>query len=133
MAYALQQPFKEELDRLQKKQIIVPLDVDKASEWCDSFIMVPNVNGKVQLWQDPVRLNKVLIRPVHWGTTLNDIWPRLVGVRYLTLIDASLGYDNLKPAEQSSCLTTFSYPFGRYRYIQLQFEVVSTGNMFQRI
>ena len=54
MAYALQKPFKEELKWLQELDIITPLGVDKMAEWCNSFVMVPKVNGKVQLCLDPV-------------------------------------------------------------------------------
>ena len=38
MAYALQKPFKEELERLQKQDIIAPLGVDETSKWCNSFV-----------------------------------------------------------------------------------------------
>ena len=43
VAYMLQQPLKE---RLQGQQIIVPLYIDKTSEWCNSFILVPGKTGK---------------------------------------------------------------------------------------
>ena len=54
-------------------------------------------NSKVKLCLDLARLNKALITPVHRGPTLNDTLPRLTGVKYLTLIDASPGFQNLKP------------------------------------
>ena len=47
VAYVLKNPLKEELDRLQKQQIIIPLEVDEISEWCNSFVLVPRANGKV--------------------------------------------------------------------------------------
>ena len=59
------------------QQIIVPLGVDGHK-----------ANGTVILCLHLVQLQ---------GTnTLNDILPRLTGVEYLTLIDASSGYHNLK-------------------------------------
>ena len=54
MAYALQKPFKEELKLLQELDIIAPLGVDEMAEWCNSFVVVPKVNGKVWLCLDPV-------------------------------------------------------------------------------
>ena len=54
IAYALQKLFKEELQHLQELDIIVPLGVDKMAEWCNSFVLVPKANGKVQLCLDPV-------------------------------------------------------------------------------
>ena len=68
-----------------------------------------------------------MIRPVHRELTLNGILPKLAGVKYL--IDVSSGCWNLKLDEQSSYLTTFSCPFGGYRYIRLPFGVVPTCDM----
>ena len=132
MSYALQGSLREDLDSLQKLQIIAPLDVDEMSKLCNSFVLVPKANGKVWLYLDPARLNKVPIRPVPLVLTLNDNLPRLAGFMYLTFIDASLGYDNLKFDEQSLYVTTFACQFGRYGYIKLLYGAVLTSDMFQR-
>ena len=63
---------------------IVPLGMDETLEWCNSFVLVPKVNGKVRLCLDPARLNKSLIRPVHRGPTLNDI-PFLMPCKVVSL------------------------------------------------
>ena len=39
---------------------------------------------------------------------LNDILLRLNNVKYMSIIDASLGYHNLKLNKKSSYLTTFA-------------------------
>ena len=49
MTYTLHKPFEEELERLQKQDIIALLRVDEKSEWCNSFVLVPKGNGKVRL------------------------------------------------------------------------------------
>ena len=100
-------------------------------EWCNSFIFVPKPNGKVRLCLDPVRLNQALIRPVHRGPTLNDIFLKLNNVKYLSLIDARPGYHNLKLDESSTYLTTFVCQFGRERYKRLPFGAAPPGDMFQ--
>ena len=131
VAYALQKPFKEELKWLQELDIITPLGVDEMAEWCNSFVVVPKVNGKVQLCLDPVQLNQALIRLIHRGPTLNDILLKLNNVQYMSIINVSSGYHNIKLDNQSSYLTTFACPFGRYRYKCLPFGTVPAGNMFQ--
>ena len=88
------------------------------------------MNGKVRLWLDLDSLNKVLIRPVQREPALNDILPRLAGMKYLTLIDVSSGYHNLKLDEKSSYFITFSCPFGRYRYIRLLFGTAQAADKF---
>ena len=52
---------------VQKKKILVSLDMDETSEWCNSFTLVPKANSKVRLCLDPARLYKALMRVVHSG------------------------------------------------------------------
>ena len=78
-----------------------------------------------------MQLNQALIRLIHRGPTLNDILPKLNNVQYMSIIDASLGYHNLKLDKQSSYLTTFACLFGRYRYKWLPFGAALVGDMFQ--
>ena len=70
----------------------------------------------------------MLIRPIHRGLTLNDILPRLNNVKYMSIIDASLGYHNLLLDTKSSYLTMFACPFGRYWYKHLPFRAVAAGD-----
>ena len=65
VAYALQKLFKEELEWLQKMDIITSLGVDETAEWWNSFVLVPKANGKIRLCIDQERLNQALIRPIH--------------------------------------------------------------------
>ena len=81
VAYTLQKSFKEELDLLQQQEIITLLHLDKTVEWVNSFLLVPTPNGKVRLCLDPARLNQAVLRLVHRGPTLNDIFPRLDNVK----------------------------------------------------
>ena len=46
----------------------------------------------------------------------NDIFPKLINTKYLSLIGVHSGYHNLRLDEKSSYLTIFSCQFGRYRY-----------------
>ena len=63
---------------------------------------------------------------------LNDILPKLNNFRYMSIIDASSGYHNLKLDDKSLYLTTFACQFGRNTYKQLLFGAVPAGNMFQQ-
>ena len=63
-------------------------------EWYSNF--VPEANGNVLLFLDPARLNTALVRPLHRGSTLNDVLPRLAGVKCFALINRSSGYHKLK-------------------------------------
>ena len=85
------------------------------TEWCDSFVLVPKPNQKVRLCIDQAKHNQTLIQLFHRGSTLNDLFSKLINAKYLALFDESCGYHNLRLEEQSSYLTTFACQFGRYR------------------
>ena len=70
--------------------------VNKSTEWCNSFVIVPKLNGTICLCLDPAWLNQALIRPKHRGPTINSIFSKLRNVHSLTLIDASSGLHILK-------------------------------------
>ena len=50
----------------------------------------------------------------------------------LTKLDARTGYWTLKLAEDSSFLTTFNTPYGRYRFLRLPIGLKSSQDEFQR-
>ena len=106
--------------------------MDETVERFNIFVLVPKLNGKVRLYLDSVRLKQALIWPVHRDPTLSDIFPKLTHVKYLSHIDASSIYHNLRLDEPSSYLTAFTCQFGWYRYKWLSFGAASGGDMFQR-
>ena len=111
--------------------IITSLGVDETMEWCNSFVLVPKANGKVRLCLDLAWPNQALIRLIHRDPTLNDILPKLNNVKYMSIIDASLGYHNLQLDTKLSYLTMFACPFDRYWYKHLPFGAAPAGDMFQ--
>ena len=71
------------------------IGVFEANKWCNSFVLVPKPNEKVQLCLVPVRLNQAIIHVVHSSPIVNDIFSELICATYLTIIDASSGCHNL--------------------------------------
>ena len=57
---------------------------------------------------------------------------QLNGATVFSTLDASSGFWQVKLDEQSSQLTTFSTPFGRYCFLRLPFGVNSAPEVFQR-
>ena len=100
VVYGSQKSFKVEQEWLQQQDIITALGIDETIEWCNSFVFVQMLNGKVRLYLDPERLNEAVIQPVHRGPTLNDTFPKIINTKYLFLIDASSRCHNLWLNEQ---------------------------------
>ena len=92
---------------------------------------MPKPSCTVCLCLDPARLNKAIIRLVHRGPPVNDIFPRFTIACYLTLTNPSSGYHNLKMDKKSLHLITFTCEFGRYRYARPPFVAAPGGDTFQ--
>ena len=95
------------------------------------MVVFEKPSGAVQICLDPKHLNKVIHRPHYHLQTLSDILPELSGARYFTKLDARSGYWTIKLDNDSSYLTTFNTPYGRYRFLRLPFGLKSAQVEFQ--
>ncbi len=127
---ALQKPLKVELQNLEKQGILAK--VKRPTDWVNSCLCVTKANGTIRLCLDPKDLNKAIKRPYHYMPTLDNILPRLNGAKYFSILDARSGYWNIKLSDESSYLTTFNTPYGRYRFLRLPFGLVCAQDVFQR-
>ena len=109
---ALREKVKEALETLEKQQIIVP--VYTSMPWLSSMVTVPKSNGKLRICLDPRGLNRTVRREIYPLTTTEDIASRLHGAKVFTKLDVRNGFWHVKLNQESSYLTTFNTPFGRY-------------------
>ena len=58
--HAVQPKLKEELDRILKLGVIQKLDINEASDWVHTLVIVIKPNGKLCVCLDPRTLNAVL-------------------------------------------------------------------------
>ena len=115
IVYALQKPFKEELEWFQQHDTTAPVGMDDTVDGATALYWCQKPYGKVRSCLDLARLNQATKRQVYSRPTLNDIFLKLKNAQYLSVIDVILGYHNIKLDERSSYLTTFACQFGRFR------------------
>ena len=89
-------------------------------------------NDKVRICVDLKRLNEAVEREKYVLPTLEDIATELVGSTVYSTLDASSGFWQLPLDPESSRLTTFITPFGRYCFRRLPFGITSAPEIFQR-
>ncbi|XP_029652389.1 uncharacterized protein K02A2.6-like [Octopus sinensis] len=121
--------LKTELDRMEKKEIITK--VTRPTDRVNSIVIKEKPNGTLRICLDPRDLNKALKREYHPIPTLEEITPSLAGSRLFRKLDVSNGYWNVKIDKESSMLTTFNTPFGRYRFNRLPFGLKVSQDVFQ--
>ena len=76
-------------------------------------------------------LNAAIQREHHVTPTLEEILPNLADAKVFSIVDAKCGYWNVVLDKESSYLTTFNSPFGRYRFKRMPFGLKMSQDVFQ--
>ena len=87
--------------------------------------------GKIRICIDPKDLNKALKRN-HYPMIIEDIMPTLAKAKVFSVLDAKDGFHQVKLDEESSYLTTFWTPFGRYRWLRMPFGIKPAPEEYQK-
>lgn len=106
--------------------------VVEATDWVSAIVVNKKSNGKIRLCLDPKPLNKTLKPCHHPIPTIEDVLPDLANAKVFTKLDCKNGYWQVKLDEDSSTLTTFNAPFGRYKWTRMPFGISPAGEVFQR-
>ena len=123
---ALKEPLKNEIDRLVDQGILNP--VDTPTDWVSSMVVVSKSNGKIHLCIDP----KPLRRNHYPLSVIDDLLPELSKAKVFSVVDAKNGFWHIQLDPESSFLTTFSTPWGRYRWTRMPFGISPAPEEFQK-
>ncbi|KAI8517626.1 hypothetical protein Bbelb_036430 [Branchiostoma belcheri] len=126
----LREKLREQLNEMVEKGVIS--QVTQPTDWVNSIVVKEKPNGKLRVCLDPRDLNNALKRDHYPTPTLEEITPSLAGAKIFSKLDASNGYWNIKIDEESSLLTTFNTPFGRFKFNRLPFGLKVSQDVFQR-
>ena len=126
---ALKDKIKNELDTLVEKLIS---QVDFPTDWISSMVVVTKSSGKIRLCIDPKLLNGALRRNHYPTPTIDDLLPDLEKARWFSVADAKNGFWHVQLQDESSYLTTFGTPWGRYRWKRMPFGISPAPEEFQR-
>jgi len=119
---------KSELQRLEKNGIIVP--VTEPTSWVSALLVTAKPDGRIRICTDGKPLNKALKRAHYRLPNIDDVLPQLAGAKVFSTVDAKDGFWHLKLDDESSRLTTFETPFGRYRWRRLCFGLNAAPEIF---
>jgi len=129
VAVSLKPPYKAELKRLTQLGVIK--EVKEHTEWINLIVPVKKPDGSLWLCLDPKDLNQAIKRNQWYSRTVDDILPELARSKYFSLLDAKSGYWHVPLDKESSFLTTFNTPWGKYRWLRLPFGLKVAGDVFQ--
>ena len=129
--HTMQDPLKNELDKLVKEEILHKVDISEPLEWLNSFVCIKKPTGKLRLCLDPTHLNKWIIRLRHSAKLVDDVLHKLKGAKCFTVVNRTSSFFNHKLDTESSKLTTSGTPFGRYRYLRMPMGVSLSSDIYQ--
>jgi len=104
-----------ELQKALNSGIITP--EHRPTEWISPAFFVKKPNSGARLVTDFTALNKYVRRPIHPFPSARDVHRAIdPNATIFAKVDAKLGYFQIPLDDESSMLTTFLLPSGRYRY-----------------
>ena len=129
--FPLQSKLKEELDKMEKMDVIIP--VDEPTDWVSSLVVVMKKNGQLRVCLDPRDLNRAIKREHYQLPSRAEITAQFAGAKYFSKLDASSGFWQIQLDDESSKLCTFITPYGRYKFLRLPFGICSAPEVYHKI
>ena len=127
---ALKDKVKSSLDDLVLKNIIVK--EDEPTEWVNQMSVQQKKLGDIRICIDPRPLSLALKREHYKLPVLDDILPQLSNSKKFSIFDLKNGYHHCVLDDESSKLTCFATPFGKYRWRRLPFGLNVSSEVFQK-
>ena len=126
---ALKEKLKNELDRLTQRKVISP--IQEPTDWVSSMIAAKKPDGNIRLCIDPHYLNLALKRSHYPLPIIEEILPELSKAKVFSKVDLKEGFLQVELDEESSQLTVFQTPWGRYRFHRMPFGITPAPEIFQ--
>ncbi|UYV63822.1 K02A2.6-like [Cordylochernes scorpioides] len=126
----LMKELQMELERMTSNGVIEK--VEGSSEWCSPMVLVAKPSGKLRICVDLSILNKNILREIHPIPVVEHTLAQLKGAKLFTKLDANSGFWQIPLSSESSALTTFITPFGRFRFKRLPFGISFAPEIFQK-
>lgn len=126
----VQDAFKNELQRMVDMHVIE--EVTEPTEWVNAVVTVKKPNGKIRICLDPKNLNDNVLREHFYIPTFEEIACQMSGATIFSILDATQAFWQIKLSEESSKLTTFNTPYGRFRFLRLPYGICSAPEIFHR-
>ena len=127
IAKIYEETTRKEIDRLVKLGVLTP---DNKSPWAAPTMIIPKKDGSVRLVTDFRRLNQFLERRPYPVPKITDMLYSLGRPQWFSALDLSMGYYTTPLDEESSLLTAFVVPWGKYRYLRLPMGISTAVEEF---
>ena len=105
--------------------------VYEPTDWVDAISCSRKRSGELRICLDPKSLNKFIKRTYYKTLTFEEIFHKLAGAKHFIKLDAKDEYWAIH-LDESSLLTCFNIPFGRYKYLRCPFGLKASQDILQQ-
>lgn len=119
-----------ELRRMEDLGVI--RKINHPTQWCAPMVVAKKKDGKLRICVDYAALNKQIMRERLIMPTVEESLSKINGAKLFSKLDANAGYWQAPLTAESSELTTFITPLGRYQFLRLPFGISTAPEFFQR-
>jgi len=102
------------------------------SEWVFNLVPTRKKTGEIILCVDLRNVNKVSLKDNYPLPKMDHILQRVVGASRIFLLDGFSGYNQIMVHPDDQEKTTFTTPWGTFKYVKMPFGLKNAGATFQR-
>ena len=127
---AMQDKVQQELNRMVQIGVITPCT--EPTDWVSAMVAQHKKGtDEIRVCIDPRDLNKALKRPHHPTKTVEEVAAKMDGATIFSVLDAKSSFWQVPLDHQSSMLTCFSTPYGRFRFLRMPYGLCASSDVFQ--
>ena len=121
--------IEKEVQKMFKVGIIAPI---RFSDWISNLVPKRKKNGEIRLCVDLRNLNQVSLKDNYPLPKMDHILQRVVGASRISLLDGFSGFNQILVHPDDQDKTTFTTPWGTFKYVKMPFGLKNAGATFQR-
>ena len=121
--------LKTELDSMKDRGIIEEME----SPWAFPVVIMPKKDGSIRVCVDYRRLNSITITDTYPLPRIDDLLHAAKTTPFMTTMDLTSGYWQIKVASKDIVKTAFTTPFGIFVFNRMPFGLKNASATFQRL
>jgi len=120
---------QRELKKMVDAGIIAPT---RHSSWCSNLVIVRKKKGELRLCVDFKNLNVACEKDNYPLPNMETLLQRITGSGMISMLDGFSGYNKMLVKKEDQHKTTFTTPWGTYKYLRMPFGLLNAGATLQR-